>query len=303
MLTTWLKKKSSTPIGKFPAEYLRKIENAFPHEAIKLFQSWFTPAIQSSYQDLSQSLSQQDAKQLAENLTEYLLINIRKLPSPLYLELENKNRNNAIVCILFFVSMIRFLAPFAPTKVLNKRISPYRYVFSFLQLHRAIEFLYREHYRLFELGQLVTDTPKIHLNQDIEAMLMPLLSIESGVQVNTIPEVVINPIQADPAVLEQFIRWLKGKLKSHEPLYALNEGGLIYCSPLKFDDKTVFITDVLLTEYQRVKQIPPETLLTLLDSEKSYYCFQDDQKIPLYKISNVGWTQTMTKTITILEVS
>ena len=307
-------KKSKTSHTGFSAILLRRIENAIPHGALNLFQLWFTPSIVLAHQDLSKKLMQDASQALSEKMAEHLISNFTKLPNILYAEIENKNRDNAVVTLVFCVAMLRFLINYAPTRILNKTVSPYRYAFSFLKLNKADEFLYRESYRLFELGQLVTNTPHIVLNDDLREQLNCLVEVKTVSQETSqtttptsseIQLVDSTSQEEDTAVIkENFTRWLTHKIKSSEARYAINEEGWVYCSPMKYPANTIFVTYELLNEYQKIRSILPNTVLASMNAaDKQYFCTRGNEKVSLYKIDNIENKQTITKIIKIEEGS
>lgn len=171
--TVLLKPKKTKAATVFPRELAKRIENALPHDAIKLYQSWLLMSLDACYQIYQQKQSKEALSELANNITDKLVFTINRLPKDsLYKLLEERNKDNAFIALVFFTTLIKTLEPKAIKSIFKKPISAYRDVFTHIQLNNAPQFLFREHYRLYELGALVGyQWHLLNFNSDIEPHL------------------------------------------------------------------------------------------------------------------------------------
>lgn len=173
MATILLKPKKTKVAPAFPRELAKRIENALPHDAIKLYNSWLLMSLDTCYRIYRQKQSKEALSELANDITDKLVFTINRVPKEsLYKLLEERNKDNAFIALIFFTTLIKTLEPKAIKAIFKKPISAYRDVFTLIQLNNAPQFLFREHYRLYELGALVGHQwQSLNFNTDIEQRL------------------------------------------------------------------------------------------------------------------------------------
>ena len=175
--TILLKPKKTKVAPAFPRELAKRIENALSHDAIKLYHSWLLMSLDNCYRIYQQKQSKEALSELANDITDKLVFTINRVPKErLYKLLEERNKDNAFIALIFFTTLIKTLEPKAIKAIFKKPISAYRDVFTLIQLNNAPQFLFREHYRLYELGALVGyQWQSLNFNSDIEQQLRSTL--------------------------------------------------------------------------------------------------------------------------------
>ena len=170
------RKPKVTPV--FPRELAKRIENALPHDAIKLYQSWLLMSLDKCYRILQKKRSKEALSDLANTLTDKLIFVFSRTPSDcLYKILEERNKDNAFVALTFFTTVIESLKPYAVKSLFKKPLSAYRDVFTHITLENAPDYLFREHYRLYELGALIEGRwLSLNFNSDLEPLLRSALA-------------------------------------------------------------------------------------------------------------------------------
>ena len=170
------RKPKITPV--FPRELAKRIENALPHDAIKLYQSWLLMSLDKCYQNLQKQRPKEALSDLANTLADKLIFVFNRTPSDcLYKILEERNKDNAFVALTFFTTVIESLKPYAVKSLFKKPLSAYRDVFTQITLENAPNYLFREHYRLYELGALVEGRwLSLNFNSDLEPLLRSALA-------------------------------------------------------------------------------------------------------------------------------
>ncbi len=176
--TLLLKPRKTKVMPLFPRVNAKRIENALPHEAIKLYQSWLLMSLDQCYQPLKKKHSEEKLSDLVTVLTDNLVFIFNRVPEEsLYKILEERNKDNAFVALLFFTTVIKTLEPYAVKSLFKKPVSAYRDVFTQITLEKAPGFLFREHYRLYDLGALVKGQwVSLNFNSDIEQLLRSVLA-------------------------------------------------------------------------------------------------------------------------------
>lgn len=170
------RKPKVTPV--FPRELAKRIENALPHDAIKLYQSWLLTSLDKCYQNLQKQRPKEALSDLANALADKLIFVFNRTPSDcLYKILEERNKDNAFVALTFFTTVIESLKPYAVNSLFKKPLSAYRDVFTHITLENSPDYLFREHYRLYELGALVEGRwLSLNFNSDLEPLLRSALA-------------------------------------------------------------------------------------------------------------------------------
>lgn len=170
------RKPKVTPV--FPRELAKRVENALPHDAIKLYQSWLLMSLDKCYQILQKQRSKEALSDLANALADKLIFVFNRMPRDcLYKILEERNKDNAFVALIFFTTVIESLKPYAVKSLFKKPLSAYRDVFTHITLENAPDYLFREHYRLYELGALVEGRwLSLNFNSDLEPLLRSALA-------------------------------------------------------------------------------------------------------------------------------
>lgn len=195
----FLKPKKSKVVTVFPQELAKKIEDALPHNAIKLYQSWLILSLNRCYQLCKNKQSNEILFELTKTISDKLVLILNRIPKDsLYTTLEERNKDNAFIALIFFTTIIKILESNAVKSIFKKPISAYRDVFTQIVLENASHFLFREHYRLYELGMLVSDEwSALNFNSDIETLLRSTLKpklIEDASQSMQKPVLANEPI-------------------------------------------------------------------------------------------------------------
>lgn len=176
--TFLLRPRKSNGVVSFPEDQAKRIEKALPHDAIKIHQAWLIQSLEKCYRASHKKCSKEALFHLAKTLADTLVITFNRLPKDvLYQILEERNKDNAAVALIFFTSIIRVLNTNVADAIFNKPIVGYRDVFTRITLEEAKTFLFREHYRLYELGALLEGRwLALHFNHDIEPVLKSALA-------------------------------------------------------------------------------------------------------------------------------
>ncbi|MCW5590018.1 MAG: hypothetical protein KIT27_10225 [Legionellales bacterium] len=173
ILTIFLRPRKRMKHSDFPKDLAKTIENSLPHDAIKLFKDWYLEKLINYYSFIKNKsgigLANDSSKKMAMDISKAFE---RIGNEPLYQVLEDRNKDNAIVSIIFFTVLLRSLSGFANKSIFDKPVSQYRDTFNIINLNDANRHLFREHYRLYEIGTILSNNfSALNFNSDIEDIL------------------------------------------------------------------------------------------------------------------------------------
>lgn len=173
LLTIFLRPRNKIKNSGFPKELVKTIENSLPHEAIKLFQNWYLGKLNKYHSFIKKRLGIERSNEQSKELAIKIAGTFARLSDDLlYKALEDRNKDNAIVSIIFFTVLLNSLSEFASNSIFDKPVSKYRDVFNIISLNDAETFLFREHYRLYEIGTILGDNfSNLNINADIQDIL------------------------------------------------------------------------------------------------------------------------------------
>ncbi len=155
------------------------LEALMPQQALNLYRNGLLPSLTHCYVRQSKKLEAEALQLWVHQIVQAVRQTFeRAFPnSVLYQVQEQRNRDHAVVALLFVVSVVRVLKEEARTQVFGQPVSPYRGVFDAFPLTRLFELLFRESYRLYELSVLVAEEPApLVFNRDVDLFLRGALS-------------------------------------------------------------------------------------------------------------------------------
>jgi hypothetical protein len=293
----FLRPRKTKAALSFPHEQVKRIEKALPYDAIKIYRSWFVLSLERCYNRSKNRLSKSARSDLAKALADKLVLVFNCVPKDsLYKVLEDRNKDNALIALIFFTTIIQVLKSKAAHTQFNKPISRYRDVFTWITLERAETFLFREHYRLYELGVLVGELwDLLNFNADIEpilksVLLSPLLAdtsqskgkkqAESEMNISVLSEKksedpqqqTVNIDQsmqaiscnADDEITAKFFKWLKRQM-IRKPI---NSDQCFYQDRKQHDETVIFISDGAWLDFSKKAQVSESKIKSLLAAQK-----------------------------------
>ncbi len=155
------------------------LEALMPQQALNLYRNGLLPSLTHCYVRQSKKLEAEALQLWVHQIVQAVRHTFdRAFPnSVLYQVQEQRNRDHAVVALLFVVSVVRVLKEEARTQVFGQPVSPYRGVFDAFPLTRLFSVLFRESYRLYELSVLVAEEPApLVFNRDVDLFLRGALS-------------------------------------------------------------------------------------------------------------------------------
>lgn len=188
-----LQPKKSPALPKFPRSLALKLERGLMVEAVPLYRQWLLPG-------LSQAFSETQTPVWCEAFANAVCQAIKAVPSELwYQSFETRSRDHAALTLIFLTIYLRLRA----MNLSTQQVSPYRDPLKQFPWEVAKTHLFRESFRLLELGQCVAGKfDNLQFNQDIQLILANALSEKtapSELENQTTP----TPAEAKPKVTTQ----------------------------------------------------------------------------------------------------
>ncbi len=235
-----LRSRKPKPRLVFPRANIQEIEAVLPHESLKLFQQWLVPGVLDSLYERHILTEVANPTEMVKLITHELKQSVSKISKEaLYKSLKDPNCAHAYVALIVLTITLRCIAAQEEAVVGNKKVSPYRNLMIHIQWNQAKEVLFREMYRLSELGILLQgNLTALFLNVDLQEPLWQILEIiempEQGKAQQQVAQqngAVDKKVAAKSvASAELFFKWVQREMRQHP----LNQGSYFFKTPEMF---------------------------------------------------------------------
>lgn len=285
-LLFFLRPRTKAKKTTFPEAELKKIEKRVPHQAISLM-PWFVETLNKVYAALLSEIKETKTSEFVADFVSAIEIKFSKIQKiGLYQLLENKSRDNAFIAMVFFMVLINDLIKHSPARILNKKVSPYRWAMSFISLDIAPKYLGKESFRFYELARLTTNNfDDLIFNSDLSDLFKKVFLAEaSKAQVLLASKTSKNEKALE--IIKNFEKWLQRQLKKE----LINQGQRYFQDLQNYGNKYLFIVDEVLNRYLKAsKQSKHEFLLMLkqqevLDNGQFVFKQKNEKNLSIHKI-------------------